>query len=294
MSLIRKIKDFFWWIRIILTFGDVIEVADDSGDQWTVTNVCYNGKVSSFQLFLVTTSVNLSLSFCRLITGTFDAEKNSRSTGLHVARTRRTFYFNFHRSRILSPSSTQPRDSYTLFGITVFYFFGCSVDIFHAFLSASCLEVWGNCRSVYHTATGWLHLLFHVYLGGQTLFCIVFDRSTMVDRCSTRCGMMYLAAVNVCLSVDCLIDLIVAGNQVENPKVKCYADDSNVSVEAIQRIQQDATMLYFMNTYVLPIFIPITIQMTVLTGIVCGTCSATAPPATPSGGHYLRGCRINM
>lgn len=280
-------SEFFWWIRIILTFGDVIDDhSTATRDQRSVNNVRFNGKIASVQLFLVMIGTSFALSFWRLTTATYGVTKTVfllifMLTGIGVL-----VHFNVNRSKILAarslrwtgptepPKSPPPRDNFTVFGIVVFYFFGCVMDIFHVYLASDCFGVWRTCQNVYYTLNDGLQVCYHVvkivYFGAQTLFCIVFNKAVVADRSAIRCGLMCLAAINLSLWFECFVNIVFGMILVERPvdslKFRCYADASNASAKAVQCLQQNTTMHHFLNTYMSPIFVPFTIEIAILIG----------------------------
>lgn len=286
--MLTKLSEFFWWIRIILTFGDVIDDHSTvTRDQRSVKNARFNGKIASVQLFLAMTGISFALSFWRLTTATYGVTKTVFLLSFMLIGIGVLIHFNVNRSKILSPAARSlrwrgpmepspppPRDNFTVFGIVVFYFFGCVMDIFHVYLASDCFDMWGTCQNGYYTLSDSINICYHVvkiaFFGAQTLFCIVFNKAVVADRSSTRCGLMCLAAINLSLWFECFVSVVFNMLLIQRPldslKFRCYADASNATEKAVQCLQQNTTMHHFLNTYMSPIFVPFTIEIAILIG----------------------------
>lgn len=297
----QKVGRLFWWLRVSLTFGDAItddgRLAPRQGgavddQRGTAEQVTYNGKIASIQLLLLLVIVSFTMSIWQFLTESYGVIKTITLTFFMLIGLCVLIYFNINRSRVLSPqqgandgvnrilsaAASPPifprRDNLTLFGITTFYFLGCIMDIFQVLLTTSCSGVWSTCQNSYYTITNAVVVMFHVvriaFLGSQTLFCIVFNRATFIDRATIRCGLTCVAAINMCLWFDFLVGimfhLLRFERPVDNLKFPCYANASNASADAVACLMQNTTMHRFLDTYMTPIFLPFSIEIAVLIG----------------------------
>lgn len=296
----QKVRRFFWWLRVSLTFGDAItddgrlapRQGGDVDQRGTAEQVTYNGKIASIQLLLLLVIVSFTMIIWQVLTESYGVIKTITLTFFMLIGLCVLIYFNIYRSRVLlpqqganredhripyaaaSPPMIPRRDNLTLFGITTFYFLGCIMDIFQVLLTTSCSGVWSTCQNGYYTITNGVVVLFHVvriaFLGSQTLFCIVFNRATFIDRAAIRCGLTCVAAINMCLWFDFLVGIIFHllrfGRPVDSLKFPCYANASNASADAVACLMQNTTMHRFLDTYMTPIFLPFSIEIAVLIG----------------------------
>lgn len=293
-------------MRVSLTFGDVI--TDDErlapngrgggegeGKRRTVEQVTYNGKIVSIQLLLLLIVISFTMSIWQVLTNTTGIIKTLTLTLFMLIGLGVLVYFNIYRNHVLYqqqgandvdriPSSSKAssplpipirRDNLTIFGITTFYFLGCIMDIFQVLLTTSCSEVWATCQTGYYKITSGVVVTFHVvriaFLGAQTLFCIVFNRATFADSAAIRCGLMCVAAINMCLWFDFLVGimlhLLIFDRRFDSLKYPCYANNgTNATGDAVACLTQNTTMHQFLDAYMTPIFLPFSIEIAVLIG----------------------------
>lgn len=278
----------FSWCRVPLTYGKAIgRHATDEGPEFygtremetleTVRNISYNGTISSIQMFIVIVAVSTATILSVRITERFDATVNLfvlitlMLVGLIVMYTISLYKKNFVASR----TSSDPEDDYLpMIGIAIFCTLGCILDVFHIVATVSCDEVWRICKDrhihVLYVTSVLFNVLKIVYLGGETVFCLTFNRCTFSDRPSTRYGLMLLQAANFSLWFEALV--YESSNMLENwPRIslfsqKCLDDSVNVSVHVLQCLFHNNTFYDAAEHNVCPVTLPFSIEFTLLVG----------------------------
>lgn len=276
-KLLRKLA----WCQIPFTYGSAIESDEDRKSHRLHSDVVkfvrFNGMISSIQMFIALITVSFAITLSVYLSAKFDGTVNLLALIVYmILGLVAMFVFNVHRDRVLVPTIEEGgnRDNLTLIGITIFYVLGCLLDMFNTITSISCDGVWRICNDGYIYVSYVTEIIFHIlriaYLGGETMFCISFNRSTFSDKPLTRYGLMFLQAVNISLWFDALVHesghKFTAQPRMSRFSRRCLADNMNVSVEVIDCVYHNNTLYHMAKTYVSPTFLPFTIEFTLLAG----------------------------
>lgn len=269
------------WCQIPFTYGSPIENdADRKSHRFqsdVVKFVRFNGMMSSIQMFIALITVSFAITLSVYLSVKFDGTVNLLVLIVYmILGLVAMFVFNVHRDRVLIPTveEREKRDNLTLIGITIFYVLGCLLDMFNTITSISCDGVWRICNDSYIYVSYVTEIIFHIlriaYLGGETMFCISFNRSTFSDKPSTRYGLMFLQAANISLWFDALVHesghMFTTQPRMSRFSRHCLADNKNVSVEVIDCVYHNNTLYHMAKTYISPTFLPFTIEFTLLAG----------------------------
>lgn len=275
-KLLRKLA----WCRIPFTYGLAIESKSHRSQSDSVKYVRFNGLISSIQMFIGLVTVSFAITLAVFLSVRFDGTISLIAMILYMlAGLAVMFVFNVRRDRVLVPTvfeggKADSRDSLTLIGITIFYVLGCLLDMFNTITSISCDHVWKICNDYYIYVSYVTEIIFHVlriaYLGGETVFCISFNRSTFSDKPSTRYGLMFLLAANISLWFDALVHesahMFTTRPRMSRFSQRCLANNMNVSEDVLHCVYHNNTLYKMAKTYISPTFLPFTIEFTLLAG----------------------------
>lgn len=237
-----------------------------------------NGIISSVQLFVILIAVSSSMTISALLSDHFDPTINLLTLIVYMTvGCIIMVLLHVYRNEVLaSPvedSSDPKRDNLTLIGITIFYTFACFMDAFQIVASSGCIEVWrsyGNVRGYSYSATSiTFHVARVVYLGGETLFCLSFNRSTFLERSSTRYALIILQAANLSLWFDAMVHESISSRPIHPllfSNTSHLAYGSNVSDLVMDCINFNTPVHQMARKYVSPAFLPFTIEFTLLVG----------------------------
>ena len=274
----ENLKKIFAWCRIPLTYGNVVRNGNRSGKAVeTVENVSYNGMISSVQMFIAIIAVSIATNLSVYLSVKFNSAINLfvlialMLIGLIVM-----FIFNIYRkSFIVSTSEHDPEhDNLPVIAIVIFFLLGCLLDMFHTIATISCDEVWSICntKQIYETYVTEItfNILKIVYLGGETMFCMTYNRCTFSDKPSTRYGLMLLQATNFSLWFDALIressHMFHYRPRVPRFYQRCLGDNMNVSEKVLECVFHNNTFYDTANNLVSPATLPFSIEFTLFAG----------------------------
>ena len=207
-------------VKIFVTYGEVLSSEGSVGSagvevrQRSVnkTPTTYNGLITSVQFFFAL----LTATFCVLVAPfTSKVDKNDLCTrivllclmalGLFVM-----VYFYRSEGDLLkrNAKSLDLKGRLTLAGLVVFYVFSCVLDLFTAIQLIKCTSPFQQCGGQIfskHVVTIIFHWSRVIYLGGETMLCILFSRAKFRDSCSARYGLVILQTANLGLWFDILL-----------------------------------------------------------------------------------------
>lgn len=175
------------------------------------------------------------------------------------------------------------RDSLALIGIVTFCGLGCLYNFVRFMDLIFCSGEWVLCKRRNIVREQIVKVVFCVvrviYLAGQTLFCLVFNRSTFSDKSLTRHALMFLQSVNVIFWFQELISEAahmlthVDADQKQTHLVQvCFANNTNSDTNytvtpALQCLgNHNNTMHEFVYRYAVPILRPFLIEYSLLIG----------------------------
>src|SRR6218665_3286672 len=214
-GLMKWIRKNFSWCKIPFTYGEEIYLKNIDGevdeDRNNSSSQTYNGMISSVQLFIILIAISSSMTTSALLSDHFDPTISLLTlTAYMTVGCFIMVLLHIHRDVVLAcpvdmGSADAKRDNLTLLGISLFYIFSCIMDVFQIVASIGCIDVW-RC---YGNVLGYSYFAFHIArvvdLGGETLFCINFNRSTFLDRNLTRYAFIFLQAANLSLWFDAMV-----------------------------------------------------------------------------------------
>ena len=274
----KWIRKNFSWCKIPFTYGEEIQLENIDGevdeDRNSTSSQNYNGMISSVQLFVILIAVSSSMTISALLSDHFDPTLSLLT--LIAYMTIGSFIMvllHVHRDAVLARpiyagSVKAKRDNLTLIGITIFYVFSCFMDVFQIVASMECFDVWrsyGNVRgySCFATSVAF-HIARVVYLGGETLFCINFNRSTFLDRNLTRYAFIFLQAANLSLWFDAMVHESTYSTDIQTHAHSEYGP--NISEHVVDCTNFNTSVYQMANKFVSPAFMPLTIEFTLLVG----------------------------
>lgn len=164
------------------------------------------------------------------------------------------------------------RDRLNLYGITLFYVLACVLDMFYTLALLSCGVHWTRCPYEvfsYYVVSCLFHIFRIVYLGSETLFCIVFQCATFTSKSFVRYGLMLMQAVNIALWFEVLLNESV--DRIRTQKMfnftdQCLDNEANASQRYLDCIHQNTTVYKLLQNYVCPNFYPFSIEFSLLVG----------------------------
>ena len=228
-------------LRRMVTFGEVVsEGGADAVRAAPRGNETYNGAITSSVIFLLLMSVSTSQTLSVYL----DSVSNQR-VGAHailivymVAGLLTMFAFcrchpriatddvgptelvadaaraeeedawsRDHSPRNLFASLVRQtlREKLPLVGITVFFVFGCLLDIFHIIVVADCADAWRRCGPSTQrrfVVSSLFHSLRVVFVAAELIFCYQHHRRAFLDRWLVRYGLAIVQAANASLWLD--------------------------------------------------------------------------------------------
>lgn len=280
---------------IPVTFGSVVKTDADLAElkafgsnrtetvTRTVKDLRFNALVSSIQMFLALVSASFAITVSVYFAWSFDGTVNLffliayMCTGLGVMVVLKVYSDSLLTSGEKTgdeDDNNSSRDRLVLIGMTIFYVTGCLLDLCHVISSVNCDSVWKSCDDRYIYVSYVSELAFRVlrivYLGAQTLFCFAFSKSTFVDRPATRYGLMFLQAVNLSLWFNSLVNesshLFLHRPHQSRFYERCLGNASNVTKATLGCVYHNNTLFQVTDVQIGGIFMPFTIEFTLLVG----------------------------
>ena len=280
-GLMKWIRKNFSWCKIPFTYGEEIHLKNIDGevdeDRNNSSSQTYNGMISSVQLFIILIAISSSMTTSALLSDHFDPTISLLTlTAYMTVGCFIMVLLHIHRDVVLAcpvdmGSADAKRDNLTLLGISIFYIFSCIMDVFQIVASIGCIDVW-RC---YGNVLGYSYFAFHiarvVYLGGETLFCINFNKSTFLDRNLTRYAFIFLQAANLSLWFDAMVHESITSTEnhpllFSNTSHAHSQYGPNVSEHVVDCINFNTSVYQMANKFVSPAFLPLTIEFTLLVG----------------------------
>lgn len=278
-------------LKTALTYGEpeVTTLQLDIGDNASIyqhreprasnASTSYNGLVSSMEFFVLVITVSsvttLSSYMSHEVSDTTAAQLVLivlMCCGLVTM-----FLFGMFRGALTVKGRNRNRnvpirDRLNLIGITLFYVLACVLDVFYSLALLSCGVHWTRCPSTvfnYYVVSCLFHVARIIYLGSETLFCIVFHCATFTNKSFVRYGLMLLQAVNVALWFEVLLQ--ESEDRVQTQKLfnftdQCLVNEPNASQRASDCFHQNTTIYKQLQNYVCPNFYPFSIEFSLLVG----------------------------
>lgn len=314
-NICAKICDVMSWIRIPFTFGQIeeeeqeeqestqdavqsdLEVETDqevhhSRELSTRTRKIlghytkYNGLVSSIQLLIVIVVV------MSVVTLSFDVPKRKDHfslqvvqisfmvTGLAIMISIFKCQGRFLRGENEPKERKKERDNLVLIGIVTFCALSCLHSFFGVLDCLACSPLWILCLNRRVVKKQLVKAVYHVfriiYLAGQTVFCMLFNKSSFANTSLARHALMYLQAVNLVFWFSSFIDETVHIIKNQNKteiiwhevgKFKtCFANETVRFTQLQDCISRNNSITIAVHQYANPILRPFIIEYALLVG----------------------------
>lgn len=297
MDAIRKLTAALDWLRIPFTFGEACSLKlDSAGSEGRelnddVQSKCYNGLISSCQLFIA-----MEVAFVVQLFSYYMQESARTVSGMQLRIDLMVYMaaglvvmLTIYRKRqsLVSPvdsgdvreAKALEHDIVILTGILMFYVLGTVDDLLHIMSSFSCHEVWFACGFSYFVANEMVHIAYHIvriiFLSCQTLFCMVFNHARFADQSMTRHSLMILQAVNLSFWTYEFVRASASENRgldefiprkISLYRKDCVSNASNYSFDPMSCYINNDTLYHYTTKYSNGILRPFSIEYSLLIG----------------------------
>ena len=233
-NLVRKLKDAMNCVKYVfkmsVSYGDIVVhsqpdlliqrssvssriegTSDASSD--SPSQISFNGVIGSMEFFILV----ITFAACVLIAPFLSPKAASGNCatqvvliGFMLAGFVVMVCFIRFQSKLLrrGAGSISLKGRLTIAGLILFYIFSCILDFLYAIDLIKCLYAFQLCggRPLFsHVTSIVFHISRVVYLGTETVVCIVFRSAKFLNKSSTRYGLMILQASNLALWFDILL-----------------------------------------------------------------------------------------